>query len=132
MHTAAIDYTVYNKALQLLIQNGWNINRHEVFAVIAEGALDWEGESHENVESLFTRLQRGIEQNHPTAIDLVYTGTQAGLSLCYVNPNELRLDLTDEVPKIPIADLPDYTWYLERLIPVFPLLHHPKVTCTYE
>lgn len=96
------------------------------------GDYDWENAALSDLEIVLKRICSEIDRSIPTGITLVRKDEFVGGSFIFADSEKIMFSLIINCVVIKKSGMTDFSWYLERLLPVFDVVEVLKVTCDHD
>lgn len=129
-----VDADVFMEVLSALQEAGWSVDKQGRVVYMVDGEFELISEPIAEYDNVLLRLRKSIDDKKHVAIDLV-SGSDIGDVAIAVNYNDqqrLSVSIVDVPRKLPNSGIDDFSWYLERISPIFSLLNWFRMECLYD
>ena len=132
IETSQVNKDIFENIVRAMLANGWSLNHDNGFSFMLNGSYDWECGELLDFEEVLEKVKNSIDNKLETCIDLTWDGTSYSVGVTYLDPQRVMFSVSGDQKKISLLDIIDYTWYFERLLPVFDVIDFTRIKCTYD
>lgn len=127
-----LDKELYFKILESLLENGWSANLDGNISFMVNGSYDWECLPFKDYPLVISLIGASIDNKQACLIAIRYNDGFTDIELKYLDSGTLGLNMVNDVKKMDLLNIVDFTWYLEKVPTIFSYIEFYRIRCTYD
>jgi hypothetical protein len=127
-----VDADVFMEILAALQRVGWSVNKNGYVVYMVDGNYELLSEPFAEYDNVLLRLKKSIDDKKHAAIDLIWTVEEAAIAVNYNDGQHLSVAIVDVPRQLPHSRIADFSWYIEKIAPIFPLLNWYRMKCLFD
>ncbi len=126
-HSSEITSAIYINIVRKLIDCGWSINDYGKITYMAD-EFDWYDSELSELEPVIQKIAIEIDHGRASGLTLLWMDSEIGGSFLWVNEREVLFSLIVNPLKLKESNVVDFSWYLEKLVPVLAEIYVSKIS----
>jgi len=129
--TANIDSLVFNKITKALLLYGWSFDDEDKISYMV-GDFDWENSGLSEIDAVMEKISHNIDKDLAAGITLLWQDSGIGGSFLFMDQERVSFSTIVRPLLLNESNVIDFSWYLEKLAPIFGIIYCERVICTHE
>jgi hypothetical protein len=126
-----VDKALYFKILESLLENGWSANLDGNISFMVNDSYDWECLPFKDYPLVISLIGESIDNKQACLIAIRYNDGFTDIELKYLDSKTLGLNMVNDVKKMDLLGVVDFTWYLEKVPTIFSCIQFDSIRCDY-
>lgn len=127
----SIDEIIFRDVLKVLLANGWGTDMDNKVLFMQNATYDFESAASDKLDYVVSLICNSISKNKACFIRLVWN-TSIGLELTYLSSNSIMFSMSEDVVTLNNTNIPDFSFYLERIKGIFDIIDVKRIECVYD
>ena len=126
-----IDSDTFQSIVKSLINYGWSFNDYGKISYMTED-YDWQTANLEDLPTVLGIIKLNIENRKDSGLTLTWQDTSIGGSFMFVRSSEIMFSLIVNPLLLKETEIIDFSWYIDKLKPLFDEISIVRIKCIYE